>query len=92
MSLWKAVFAAFAITTAADIVIVLYTRAIADKNVQMAVIMAMLIALTRGANLILLTEQPTQSRKWLCQLGVILGMGFGTWIGLLMCGIAELPL
>jgi hypothetical protein len=66
--------------------VVLYTRAIADKNVKIAVIMAMLIALTRGISLILLTDQPTQSRKWLCQLGVILGMGCGTYIGLSLCG------
>lgn len=83
----KAMFLAFVTTTAADIVIVLYTRAIADKNVKVAVIMAMLIALTRGISLILLTDQPTQSRKWLCQIGVILGMGFGTYIGLAMSGI-----
>jgi hypothetical protein len=85
--MWRAILLAFLTTTAADIVIVLYTRAIADRNVKIAVIMAMLIALTRGISLILLTDQPTQSRKWLCQIGVILGMGFGTYIGLAMSGI-----
>jgi hypothetical protein len=83
----KAMTLAFVTTTAADIVIVLYTRAIADRDVKIAVIMAMLIALTRGISLILLTDQPTQSRKWLCQIGVILGMGLGTYIGLAMSGI-----
>ncbi|NDD52517.1 hypothetical protein EBZ39_01335 [bacterium] len=86
-SLLKTMSLAFVTTTAADIVIVLYTRAIADKNVKMAVIMAMLIAFTRGVGLILLTDQPTQSRKWLCQLGVIAGMGFGTFLGLKLCGV-----
>lgn len=83
----KTMTMAFAATVCSDVVIVLYTRAIADKNVKIAVIMAMLIALTRGIGLILLTDQPTQSRKWLCQLGVILGMGCGTYIGLALCGI-----
>ena len=78
---------AFCVTVIADIVIVMYTRAIADRNVKIAVIMAMLIALTRGINLILLTEQPTPKQKWLCQLGVILGMGLGTYIGLTVCVI-----
>jgi hypothetical protein len=78
---------AFCVTVIADIVIVMYTRAIADRNVKIAVIMAMLIALTRGVNLILLTEQPTPKHKWICQLGVILGMGVGTYIGLMLCGI-----
>lgn len=83
----RPVLLAFGTTVFADIVIVLYTRAIADRNVKIAVIMAMLIALTRGINLILLTEQPTPKQKWLCQLGVILGMGLGTYIGLSLCGI-----
>ena len=76
---------AFMTTVVADIVIVMYTRAIADRNVKIAVIMAMLIAMTRGINLILLTAQPTTRQKWLCQLGVILGMGLGTYIGLTVC-------
>lgn len=90
MAALRTIGLAFIATTAADVVIVLYTRAIADKNVQMAVLMAMLIALTRGVSLILLTDQATAAGKWLCQLGVMLGMGFGTWLGLLLCGIARL--
>lgn len=87
MQILQAILVAFLTTTAADVVIVMYARAIAEKNVKMAVIMAMLIALARGISLILLTDQPTQTRKWLCQVGVILGMGFGTWLGLFVCGI-----
>ena len=83
----RPVLLAFIATVCSDVVIVLYTRAIADRNVKIAVIMAMLIALTRGISLILLTDQPTASRKWLCQLGVILGMGCGTYIGLSLCGM-----
>ena len=87
MILLRTAALAFIATTAADIVIVLYTRAIADRNVQLAVLMAMLIALTRGVSLILLTDQATVAGKWCCQLGVTLGMGFGTWLGLLLCGV-----
>ena len=81
----KTIGTAFAATVVSDVVIVLYTRAIADKNVKIAVIMAMMVALTRGISLILLTNQPTPSRKWLCQIGVIFGMGCGTYIGLTVC-------
>jgi hypothetical protein len=83
----RPVLLAFCTTVVADIVIVTYTRAIADRNVKIAVIMAMLIAMTRGINLILLTEQPTYKQKWICQLGVILGMGVGTYIGLTVCAL-----
>jgi hypothetical protein len=81
----KTIGTAFAATVVSDVVIVLYTRAIADKNVKIAVIMAMMVALTRGISLILLTNQPTQAKKWICQLGVIFGMGCGTYIGLTIC-------
>ena len=81
----KTIGTAFAATVVSDVVIVLYTRAIADKNVKIAVIMAMMVALTRGISMILLTNQPTQAKKWICQLGVIFGMGCGTYIGLTIC-------
>jgi hypothetical protein len=81
----KTIGTAFVATVISDVVIVIYTRAIADQNVKIAVIMAMMIALTRGVSLILLTNQPTPARKWLCQLGVVFGMGCGTYIGLTLC-------
>jgi hypothetical protein len=74
----------FLITTIADLVIVLYTRALANRDVILAVAMAMSISVTKGANILFLTRQPTGRRTCLVQIASALGMGFGTWIGLLL--------
>jgi hypothetical protein len=74
----------FLMTTIADLVIVIYTRALANRDVILAVAMAMSISVTKGANILFLTRQPTGRRICLVQIASALGMGFGTWIGLLL--------
>jgi hypothetical protein len=74
----------FLTTAIADIVIVIYTRALANRDVTLAVAMAMSISMTKGINILLLTSQPTNTRRWLVQIASAFGMGFGTWLGLLI--------
>jgi hypothetical protein len=74
----------FLTTAIADIVIVIYTRALANRDVTLAVAMAMSISMTKGVNILLLTSQPTNKRRWLVQIASAFGMGFGTWLGLLI--------
>jgi hypothetical protein len=74
----------FLMTTIADLVIVIYTRALANRDVILAVAMAMSISVTKGANILFLTRQPTGQRTFIVQIASALGMGFGTWIGLLL--------
>lgn len=74
----------FCMTAIADVVIVVYTRALANRNVLLAIMMAMSISVTKGTNILFLTRQPTGRRTWLVQIASAFGMGFGTWIGLLI--------
>jgi len=74
----------FCATAIADLVIVIYTRALANRDVKLAVLMAMSISMTKGVSILLLTGQPTYTRKWLVQIASAFGMGFGTWLGLLI--------
>ena len=74
----------FLMTALADVVIVVYTRALSNRDVLLAVSMAMSISLTRGANVLFLTRQATGWRTGFVQLASALGMGCGTWLGLLL--------
>ena len=74
----------FCATAIADLVIVIYTRALANRDVTLAVLMAMSISMTKGVSILLLTSQPTHKRRWLVQIASAFGMGFGTWLGLLI--------
>lgn len=74
----------FLLTAIADLVIVIYTRALANRNVPLAVMMAMSISITKGTNILFLTRQPTGRRTVWVQIASALGMGFGTWLGLLI--------
>lgn len=74
----------FCMTAIADLVIVVYTRALANRDVLLAVLMAMSISITKGTNILFLTRQPTPRRTLLVQIASAFGMGFGTWIGLLL--------
>lgn len=77
-------FLVFTLTAIADLVIVVYTRALANRNVPLAVVMAMSISITKGTNILFLTRQPTGYRTIWVQIASAFGMGFGTWLGLLL--------